>query len=588
MRNLYIGAFILIGVLTSCSKEDITPDTPTPPVPAVDRKLSFHCNIHNLNYRFSEYTDDKYKALVMPCPICKVDSATAFMNKNQFATIQLLCPVDSTWNNFVIATSDKNYLLRDKKPFVSIANYDGFKTYTVDQLKIFALNKDFTRFPDCWCQTCYTKARLAAIKVKEDSIQAFRTNINNIIGMKFTSYPVNTGVPPDRRARALQILDSIEAIMPQLDSDYKREYSSINGFLGLFNYNRQRYIYSRKTGTPLNSYVSKDIAFSKVCADEYIGDTVIISIGGGPDYSLDGVGLPIRFYKTKSEYSIQNAKRKTGGTLNLTNSSKIRVRTKSSRSKANASYQLQTDFYPGNVDFLPSQYLPRKYNTFTTSVFSIFHPQKGNELGERSSMYTWNFIDMAKSVGGWNQTYPNNIATAYTAEVANDLGTMEIRKVVEWCKARGKHIVLAGTSWGGAMIMNYLLYYSPADFDQIIIADQNPNIPASILEGYMEKYIYGGVALQYGTDPSYKQINLNLCLITADTYRRMEWLKKLNLNNVTFYFAETDDTVGVIPTEDVSTLKSLGAKVFRFPSPITHGVFHDYRAWYRYITPTQM
>ena len=195
---------------------------------------------------------------------------------------------------------------------------------------------------------------------------------------------------------------------------------------------------------------------------------------------------------------------------------------------------------------------------------------------------------MAKSVGGWNTQFPNNIVSTYTAEVANDLGTMEIRTVVEWCKARGKHMVLMGTSWGGAMIFNYLLYYPSTDFDKIIIADQNPNMPSNLLEGYMENYIYGKTALQYGTDPTYKQINVNMCLITADTYRRMEWLKKQNLSNTTFYFSSSDTNVGPIPTEDISTLKSLGAKVWSFGNPIVHGVFHDYRAWYRYTTPTQM
>ena len=585
MRNLYLVICILIAVLSSCSKGDITPDTPIPPVPTVDRKLSFHCNIHNLNYRFSEYTDDKYKALVMACPICKVDSATAFMTKNQFSTIQLLCPVDSTWNNFIINTSDKNYLLRDKKPFVSIANYDGFKTYTVDQLKIFALNKDFTRFPDCWCQTCYTKARLAAIKTKEDSIQAFRTNINNIIGMKFTNYPVNTGVPPDRRTRATQILDSIESILPRIEPYYNKSYSTINGFVGWFSRSRQDYIYSRKTKQAQGTYLPSDTKF-KVCSDEFISDTIVINIGGGPDYMYSGLGTEIDLYKPKSSNSIQSIKRQKIGYNYLYNTGKSRIL--KSRSRVNGQYQLSSDFAPGNVDLFPSQYLQRKYNTYTTSVFNIFHPQKGNQLYPDGSMYTWNFIDMSKSVGGWNQQFPNNIVSAYTAEVANDLGTMEIRKVVEWCKARRKHIVLMGSSWGGAMIMNYLLYYSSADFDQIIIADQNPNMPANLLENYMEEYIYGKTALQYGTDPSYKQINLNMCLITADTYRRMEWLKKQDLSNTTFYYSTTDSSVGPISAEDISTLKVLGAKVWAFGSPIPHGVFHDYRAWYRYVIPIQM
>lgn len=587
MRNLYIGAFLLIGVLTSCSKEDITPTPVTPP--AVDRKLAFKCSIHNLSYRFSEYTDDTYKTLVMPCPICKPDSATAFMTKNNFQNIQLLCPIDSTWSTFNINTKDKNYLLRDKKPFYPIIpTADSWKGFSLVTLQSKTA-KDFTNFPDCWCDACYLKARLAAIKVKQDSITTYHSYINGIIGMTFTSYPLNTGVPPDRRVRAKAILDSIESIMPSLDSDYKKEYSSINNFVGYFNYNRQDYLYCKKTGTPMGSYVSQDIARRKICSDAYISDTVVINIGGGPDYMYDGTGTIIPLYKVKSSYAIQNSKRRTIGVRNLSHGGNFKTkRSKSSRAKVDAQYQLSTEFTPENVDLFPSQYLPRKYNTYSTSEFIIYHPQKGNQLYPDNTMYTWNFIDMAKSVGGWNTQFPNNIVSAYTAEVANDLGTLEIRKVVEWCKARGKHMVLMGTSWGGAMIFNYLLYYPSTDFDQIVIADQNPNMPASLLEGYMEDYIYSGTALQYGTDPTYKQINLNMCLITSDTYRRMDWLKNQDLSNTTFYYSTIDTNVGAIPTEDISTLKSQGAKVYGFPNPIAHGVFHDYRTWYRYITPTQM
>jgi len=68
-------------------------------------------------------------------------------------------------------------------------------------------------------------------------------------------------------------------------------------------------------------------------------------------------------------------------------------------------------------------------------------------------------------------------------------------------------------------------------------------MPASLLEAYMNDYIYGGTALQYGTDPTYKQINLNMCLITSDTYRRLDWLKNQNLRNTTFYYSTTDSQV---------------------------------------------
>lgn len=590
MKKFSVVLFILISTLYSCGGDDVIPTPPTPPVtPPVARKMFFHCDIHNLSYRFSEYTDDKYKTLKMPCPVCKYDSAIAFMNKNSFLSIQMLCPIDSTWSSVSTNnTAELDILRRNRTPFFpivpAIKDFNNFTTNQVSFIFPAYKGKNLQYFPDCWCDSCLRKSVASVLKYRQDSITAYRNNINGIIGMSFTSYPINMGVPPDRRARAMAILDSIEAIMPTLDSDYKKEYSTIEGFVGHFHNSRQRYIYSKKTGTPLDSYVSQDIAFRKICSDEYISDTVVINIGGGPDYSLDGSGLTIPLYKPKSSYNIQSVKAiKTPGSKNLSNGIK-----KSNRAKAESQYQLSTDFFPGNVDFFPNQYLPRKYNTYTTSVFTIFHPQKGNQLTSRNTLYTWNFIDLAKTVGGYDKKFPYNISSVYNAEVLNDVGTMEIRKVVEWCKARRKHIVIMGTSWGGAMIFNYLLYYPSTDFDQIVIADQNPNIPASIVEGYLQDFIYGGTALTYGNDPSYKQINVNMCLISADSYRRLPWLKNQNLSNTSFYFSDTDTNVGTIPTEDISTLKGQGAKVYSFPSPIAHGVFHDYRAWYRYTTPTQL
>ena len=227
MKNIFpFVIFVIVALLSSCTSEDI-PIIPTPPVvPAADRNLSFHCSIHNLNYRFAQYTDDTYKGLKMPCPICKFDSANAFMAKNGFMTIQLLCPIDSTWTNFNLNTTDKNFLLRDKKPFYPIIpTPDSFKGFTIDALNTIILsnvNKDLIHFPDCWCEAYSKKAHFAAIKFKQDSIVAFKNSINGIIGMTFTSYPVNTGVPPDRRIRAMAILDSIERILPNIERFYNR------------------------------------------------------------------------------------------------------------------------------------------------------------------------------------------------------------------------------------------------------------------------------------------------------------------------------------------------------------------------------
>jgi hypothetical protein len=594
MKKISIILFTICALLYSCSKDDIIPATPV--VPATTRKLYFHCNKHNLSYRFDKYILDEYKDLVMPCPECYSDSSFAFMKKNRLSEWQILCPIDSTWTtyysdvlNYKNITEWSCCIDHKTTTWFPDLKYDYIKKNTIETLQYFIKDSPTGMFlnslPDFWCKTCFNKLCLSAITLKQDSITTNHNLINGITGISFTTYPVNTGVPPDRRVRALAILDSIERIMPTLDNSYNKEYNSINRFIGVFNNNRQRYIYSKKTGTAINSYVSEDVAFNKVSADEYISDTVIINIGGGPDYRLDGEGVVIPLFKTKSSsYTIQSVKSlQTNGHKDLVHG----VKTKSNRSKVDGQYQLSTDFVPGNIDFLPSQYLPRKYNTYTTSEFIIFHPQKGNQLmAFNGKPYTWNFVDLAKTVGGYNNKFPYNISNVYNAEVMNDIGTMEIRKVVEWCKARGKKMVLMGSSWGGAMIFNYLLYYPSTDFEHIVIADQNPNMQEAIVAKEMEDYIYGA-ALIYGADPNYKEINKNMCVISIDTYRRMNWLKNQNLSNTTFFYGAHDDNVGNIPANDISILKSQGAKIFKFPDAC-HGVFHDYRVWYRYWTPVQM
>lgn len=588
MKKILFPLFLLV-LLASCSKDDL-PDPTEPTKPTVeDRKQSFHCSIHNLTYRFPEYVQDQYKTLKMPCPQCNADSAALFLTNNSLKQWEILCPIDSTWTIF-----QKEYLAVKTARWFPAYTYQDvmrYKIESIDAIKSYNSQTIFTNyFHDYFCKVCLFKVLDSAITQKTDSINTWHNTINGIVGFSFSTYPTKTGLPPDRRARAQQVLDSIEAIMPSLNVDYKKEYNSINQFVGTFNYARQQYLYCKKTGTTQGSYSTRDIVRSKICADAYISDTVVINIGGGPDYKTNGTGTIVDLFKPKdSNYSVQNnsSKMPGKGTANLSHGITLKqTKTRKSRTTGETQYQFSTYFTPSNIDLMPAQYLPRKYNTYTTSEFVIYHPQKGNQLYANGTMYTWNFIDLAKKIGGYDKKYPYNMVPVYYAELLSDVGVLEIRKVVEWCKARGKKMVIMGSSWGGAMIFDYIRYYGTSDFDQVIIADQNPNMQASIVEAEMEDYVYGGEALKFGTDPSYKEVNLNNCVIATDVYRRMEWLAGKNLSNVTFYCATTDTNVGMIPASDIATLKSLGAKVYVFPAPITHGVFHDYRAWYRYITPT--
>jgi hypothetical protein len=412
--------------------------------------------------------------------------------------------------------------------------------------------------------------------------------MNHIIGIDQQPFPINEGVPIDRRVRAKAILDSIEAIMPQLDSRYNKDYSSINWFVGGFYCDRQRYIYSQKEGTPIDSWVNEDVAYKKISKEEYISDTVVITIGGGPDYWIGG-GMPIPLYKSKNRSYIPNLnkiKERVIGSPNLVQG-QVEIRKKNSF-RTSGQYQFTSEFAPDKVDFMPNEYFPSKYNTSTTSVFIISHPQKGNEfLSDNTTRGTWPFVDMGKSLGGWDKKFPNNIVSVETAELINDIGVMQIRKVVEWCKARNKKTVIMGTSWGGAMIMRYLLYYPSSDFDFILIADQNPNIQQEIITKNYEYWIYNTAKDSYGST-GYYELNKNMCVLATSPYRRINWLKNQNLSNTVFYYVDKDDVLGGIPTEDISTLKNLGAKVFQFPNSVGHGTFHKDNVWTRKIVPTQM
>lgn len=585
MKLFPIALVALVALMSGCSKEDIIPTPDVPVTPVQPRKLYFHCDKHNLSYRFNKYVQDEYKDFVMPCPVCETEKMTAFMSSNKFYEYQMLCPIDSTWSNFDSSSThesnSKDFVSRKREPFFPIVpTLDSFKGISLSDLKVEALNKENKNYhicPDCWCDSCYSHARTLAIKQKQDSIVTYHAMINKIIGVDKQPYPINEGVPVDRRVRASQILDSIEAIMPKLDWFYKKEYNTLDRFVGSFNIAKQSYIYCKRTGTPMGSWVTRDVLL-QTKKDEYIGDTVVITIGGGPDFQQGG-GMTIPLYKAKASTKARTRSISSGfqryGSPTITQAGVVN------------DTQLLDDFSPEKVDLFPDEYLPRRYNTPTTAFFGISHPQKGNELYSDNTMgWTWSYVDMAASVGGFDTKFPHNIVSVETAELINDIGVMQIRKVVEWCKARHKVMAIMGTSWGGAMIMRYLLYYPASDFDYIFIADQNPNIQKELVERDMEFWVYQAQT-KYGMG-TYKEINKNMCVLATSPYRRLNWLKKQNLSNTVFYYVDGDDTLGGIPTEDIATLKGLGAKVYQFPHSVAHGAFHKDNVWYRQIVPTRM
>ena len=599
MKTIII-TILTITISISACKDDIKPTTPiTPPLidnpltPAADRKMCFHCDIHNLSYRYTQYILLKNRKFSMSCPVCDLNKSVEFMQQHEFTNeIQLLCPIDSTWSSIYIFDGgiEKNFLLRKRIPFTPIVPaMDSLRKLNLNDMKVAILNKEnknYKYFPYCWCDACYSKVRLETIKFKEDSIITIRQLMNHIIGIDKQPYPINEGVPIDRRIRAKAILDSIEAIMPQLDRFYNKNYSSINWFVGGFYCDRQRYIYSQKEGTPIDSWVDEDVAYSQISKEKYISDTVVITIGGGPDYWIGG-GTPIPLFKSKTRlYTPKKTKEHPIGFPNLSQG-QVEVKRKSI-SKINGQSQFTSEFSPDKVDFMPNEYFPRKYNTPSTSVFIIHHPQKGNQFNsDNITRGTWPFVDMGKSQGGWDKKFPNNIVSVETAELINDIGVMQIRNVVEWCKTRNKKVVILGTSWGGAMIMRYLLYYPASDFDFILIADQNPNIQKEIVEKDYENWIYNTAKDSYGST-NYLELNKNMCVLASSPYRRLNWLKNQNLSNAVFYSVDKDDVLGGIPSEDILTLKSLGAKVYQFPNSVGHGVFHKDNVWTRKIVPTQM
>jgi hypothetical protein len=593
--KLFLFIAVSIIFFTSCKKDELTTTT-------TGTTLTFHCSIHNLTYRVDLTSSTADKTLSMPCPECNPDAAYAFMTANSLYTWEIQCPVDSAWTpysytclNYKNITSWPIDRLARPVAWLPTITYDSIKNHTPADLQLFvatsATNIFDNDYPYFLCKTCFNKVCTAAITTKNDSISTFHNYINGIIGMTFDSYPFKTGSPVDRRVRAQAILDSIQNILPNIsNSNYISSISSINNFVGGWDGARQDYIYCQKTGTAQGSYVDYNTCLQAI-SDAYISDTVIINIAGGPDYANGGYYYIPTWQSKSSTYTVQNKTSRPPSFYNtnvLSHGGMTKVRLNSTRSRSSSSssatYQLLSTFQPGSVDLLPYQYLPRKYNTYTTSVFNLWQPQKGNSTtyyDNGSSNPTWSYYNLANTVGGWQNKWPYNIVSDQSGELLNDVGVMEIRTVVNWCKARGKHIVLMGSSWGGAMIFDYLRYYGSSDFDLVFISDQNPNMPSDIVSSEMETYIY-----QSGTAGVTTDMNVNMCVIASDVYRRMNWLSGQNLSNVTFYCAQTDTNVGMIPSSDIATLKSCGATVYAFPAPITHGIFQDNRAWYRYVIPT--
>jgi hypothetical protein len=578
MRNLKLSITATITsllLLASCQGSDTPLDpTPTPPDPVPSNVTRFHCAKHNLTYEYVSSSGAVIKNAQMPCPVCDPTAYSTWMTTHALSVCGMQCPVDSTWTFFSQYDRITDYITRDHTPFVPIAPGDDVLRFqTMGNITVNS-PKNSKIAPDCWCDSCWRKSCAKIYKEKKDSLDLIHNTINFKTGIDKHPFPINNGVPADMRVRARQILDSIEAIMPKLDWRYKKEYNELDKFVGGFNAAKQHYLYCKKSGTTMGSWVSKD-TYSKVNKGEYISDTVVINIGGGPDYKIGG-GNSIDLYKAKTSTKTRSSRSSTN----------VKSRYLVQGVQEAAEVQLSAAFSPDKVDFLADEYFPRKYNTATTSEFIIYHPQKGNEYYSNNTLGgNWAFVNFGATVGGWNNKFPNNIVSVETADLCNAIGVEEIRKVVEWCKARHKVITIMGTSWGGAMIMQYLLYYPASDFDYIFISDQNPNIPQRIIESDYDNWIYNNTT--YGTN-GINEVNPNLCVLSTSPYRRLNWLKNQNLSNTVFYYVDNDGTLGGIPTEDIATLKGLGASVYKFPESVAHGAFHKDNVWYRQVVPTKM
>ncbi len=331
------------------------------------------------------------------------------------------------------------------------------------------------------------------------------------------------GVPQDQRVKARQHIQAVRDSM--LAKGYPHDYAywgwySVWQEIALCYPDDYRTYEQAKLKGFQGDYLSFINGIGKDHAYDFLSDTVVIYMGGGPDYGL-GTERPMVLYHAKHKDSAIN-------------------------------------WNYDDYDYIPisNTVLDRKYNLTHTSIIQVPHATAGNIQYYSFAGFSIRFFDFYQAGNRGELPWPYNQASYEELGLVNDIGVELIRYTVEKLKSMHKTIVYWGGSWGALTMARYLLYYPIEDFAQVNLIGFNPNVPKEIIRRD-RSFFDSNIGYEQG-----------IVEIGSETYemlrwRMLPWLTRQNLDRLRIITGGDDERLGFPKPNEIDSLTAQGATVVK-------------------------
>ncbi len=353
--------------------------------------------------------------------------------------------------------------------------------------------------------------------------------IGRFVGIPLLGY----GVPADRRVDARAHIDSARAKMRELGYPYDYlnwdQYEIAMHYMdkGRLYVNAVRNGYDQPRG---RFYGNGGECYTK--GYDYLSDTVVIFISGGPDYAWG--------------YSLQPSQVLYSGV-------------------ADEKTLEPKDFIPAS-----NAIINRAYNQKHTSILTVphagaglFHPIVADwPRGEIC------FFDYTTACGNKQKSWPENMLSYQDAELVNAIAIELLRYTVEKLKSMNKTIVYWGVSWGAMTMARYLLYYPIEDFAHVDLFGFQPNMNAGHVSVVREQFGDSNFIVK-------GKMILGLEGYEMARWRTLPWLTRQDLSRLRMVIGNEDETFGFPSMDVINELTSAGATVVELM-----GVGHTNFLWF--------
>ncbi len=169
------------------------------------------------------------------------------------------------------------------------------------------------------------------------------------------------------------------------------------------------------------------------------------------------------------------------------------------------------------------------------------------------------------------------------AKAADDESVQTAADVVAHFRTSGKRVVVLGISFGAALVQDLLAIQGNVADQYVIIVgrlDSPDDAWKPFSEGRATEYVDGTEVIEvpieqagFGTGTPEAERNMARLIAGFDFKRYTELLADVDLSNVTFGYAETDEYVGRLTGKEVAFLDAAGATVVSDPGGHVDAIF---------------